>query len=185
MASNAAIASTTLCAVSACVCLCDAACGEQAPFAEAPWASELIACPRWSSRRVPRQQEGTDELKRDLAAIEDTLPPLFDAHTAASEAYTAEGHGLRVLEQPLAALVECIPHAAGSPIAQLPCTATLREALDKLEALNSERDERLSGAITLEGKTFSVAFERPASGAGLTVKDTRAGFLGVAVSSRD
>ena len=121
------------------------------------------------------------------------------ARTSVHTSYSDGKDGLAILEMPLDVLEGEIPHAAGSPIADLACTKELRARLSELDAHHQSRIEVVNDCHVLEGVGRRVRLTRAlaspvrgaavppvAVGAGVTLSDrAEEGKRGVVVSRVD
>ena len=121
-----------------------------------------------------------------LVASEERLVAAGDAHGGLRERVADAAATLDLLDLPVDTLVERVPHAAGSPLAQLPVTTALRTALDRVGAHGRTRDDLLGRVATVDGTTHTLTVPRDAGGAiGLSLEDTMAGRVGVRICHVD
>ena len=150
-------------------------------------------------RLILSSAAATEELKGELRVCEERLAAASGANVKVHTSYSDGKDGLAILEMPLDVLEGEIPHAAGSPIADLACTKELRARLSELDAHHQSRIEVVNDCHVLEGVGRRVRLTRAlaspvrgaavppvAVGAGVTLSDrAEEGKRGVVVSRVD
>ena len=127
---------------------------------------------------------GTAKVAADLGELRGRLA--LDAADTLSARFIEREAALAALDMPVDVLKAQIPHAAGSALAEQPCVARLRAALDALDGLRGPgglREAYSSHALRLQGATRTVLLDRRRGGAGLTLVDRGPGMAGARIKA--